>query len=144
MQFYIVYQTITLKQWFAKIGLFVEIAITYLPFFGDMLNIPVKLGSSSLLVKIYYFVLIRKIGRIKNRLILTGIFIELGVIEIEYELIKINVFTKIDEEPQTELLNPGQTEPVIPVKLYPGILNGSETCFLLLSEVDFSKNSCLN
>ena len=56
-------------------------------------------GSSSLLVKIYYFVLIRKIGRIKNRLILTGIFIELGVIEIEYELNKINVFTKIDEEP---------------------------------------------
>ena len=76
-----------------------------------MLNIPVKLGSSSLLVKIYYFVLIRKIGRIKNRLILTGIFIELGVIEIEYELNKINVFTKIDEEPQTEPLNPGQTEP---------------------------------
>ena len=57
------------------------------------------MGSSSLLVKIYYFVLIRKIGRIKNRLILTGIFIELGVIEIEYELNKINVFTKIDEEP---------------------------------------------
>ena len=50
-------------------------------------------------MKIYYFVLIRKIGRIKNRLILTGIFIELGVIEIEYELNKINVFTKIDEEP---------------------------------------------
>jgi hypothetical protein len=59
----------------------------------------VKVGSSSLLVKIYYFVLIRKIVRIKNRLILTGIFIELGVIEIEYELNKINVFTKIDEEP---------------------------------------------
>ena len=36
---------------------------------------------------------------IKNRLILTGIFIEMGVIEIEYELNKINVFTKIDEEP---------------------------------------------
>ncbi len=31
---------------------------------------------------------------IKNRLILTGIFIEMGVIEIEYELNKINVFTK--------------------------------------------------
>jgi hypothetical protein len=50
-------------------------------------------------VKISYFVLIRKIGIIKNRLILTGIFIEMGVIEIEYELNKINVFTKIDEEP---------------------------------------------
>ena len=36
----------------------------------------------------------------KNRLILTGIFIEMGVIEIEYELNKINVFTKSDEEPQ--------------------------------------------
>ena len=36
---------------------------------------------------------------IKNRLILTGIFIEMGVIEIEYELNKIKVFTKIDEEP---------------------------------------------
>ena len=36
---------------------------------------------------------------IKNRLILTGIFIEIGVIEIEYELNKINVFTKSDEEP---------------------------------------------
>ena len=35
---------------------------------------------------------------IKNRLILTGIFIEMGVIEIEYELNKINVFTKSDEE----------------------------------------------
>ena len=68
------------------------------------------MGSSSLLVKIYYFVLIRKIGRIKNRLILTGIFIELGVIEIEYELNKINVFTKIDEEPKTEPLNPGKTD----------------------------------
>ena len=44
---------------------------------------------------------------IKNRLILTGIFIEMGVIEIEYELNKINVITKSDEEP----------------KLYPGILN---------------------
>jgi hypothetical protein len=72
--------------------------------------IRLPLGSSSLLVKIYYFVLIRKIGRIKNRLILTGSFIELGVIEIEYELNKINVFTKIDEEPQTEPLNPGQTD----------------------------------
>ncbi len=51
------------------------------------------LGSSSILVKISYFVLIRKIGMIKNRLILTGIFIEKGVIEIEYELNKINVFT---------------------------------------------------
>ena len=57
------------------------------------LNIPDKLGSSSILVKISYFVLIRKIGMIKNRLILTGIFIEKGVIEIEYELNKINVFT---------------------------------------------------
>jgi hypothetical protein len=57
-------------------------------------------GSSSLLVKISYFVLIRKIGMIKNWLILTGIFIEMGVIEIEYELNKINVFTKSDEEPQ--------------------------------------------
>ena len=35
----------------------------------------------------------------KNRLILTGIFIEMGVIEIEYELNKIKVFTKSDEEP---------------------------------------------
>ena len=68
------------------------------------------MGSSSLLVKIYYFVLIRKIERIENRLILTGIFIELGVIEIEYELNKINVFTKIYEESQTEPLNPGQTD----------------------------------
>lgn len=56
-------------------------------------------GSSSILVKISYFILIRKIGMIKNRLILTGIFIEMGVIEIEYELNKINVFTKSDEEP---------------------------------------------
>ena len=29
------YQTISLNQWFAKIGLFVDIAITYSPFFGD-------------------------------------------------------------------------------------------------------------
>jgi hypothetical protein len=36
---------------------------------------------------------------IKNWLILTAIFIEMGVIEIEYELNKINVFTKSDEEP---------------------------------------------
>ncbi len=36
---------------------------------------------------------------IKNRLIFTGIFIEMGVIEIEYELNKIKVFTKSDEEP---------------------------------------------
>jgi len=36
---------------------------------------------------------------IKNWLILTGIFIEMGVIEIKYELNKINVFTKSDEEP---------------------------------------------
>ena len=36
---------------------------------------------------------------IKNRLILTEIFIKIGVIEIEYELNKINVFTKSDEEP---------------------------------------------
>jgi hypothetical protein len=35
----------------------------------------------------------------KNRLILTGIFTEKGVIEIEYEPNKIKVFTKIDEEP---------------------------------------------
>ena len=35
---------------------------------------------------------------IKNRLILTRIFIEMGVMEIEYELNKINVFTKSDEE----------------------------------------------
>ena len=63
------------------------------------LNIPVKLGSSSLLVKISCFVLIGKIGMIKNLLILTGIFIGMGVIEIEYELNKINVFTKSDEEP---------------------------------------------
>ena len=67
----------------------------------------VKLGSSSLLVKISCFVLIRKIGMIKNRLILTRILIGMGVIEIEYELNKINVFTKSDEEPQTEPLNPG-------------------------------------
>ena len=46
--------------------------------------IPGILGSSSILVKISYLVLIRKIGMIKNRLILTGIFIEMGVIEIEY------------------------------------------------------------
>ena len=57
------------------------------------------LGSSSNLVKISYFVLIRKIGMNKNRLVLTGIFIEMGVIEIEYELNKNNVFTKSDEEP---------------------------------------------
>ena len=36
---------------------------------------------------------------IKNRLISTGIFIEMGVIEIEYELNKINVINKSDEEP---------------------------------------------
>jgi hypothetical protein len=47
---------------------------------------------------------------IKNRLISTGIFIEMGIIQIEYELYKINVFTKSDQEPQTE--------PLIPVKLY--------------------------
>jgi len=52
-------------------------------------------------VKISYFVLIRKIGMIKNWLISTGIFIEMGVIEIEYELNKINVFTKSDLEPMT-------------------------------------------
>ena len=46
---------------------------------------------------------------IKNRLILTGIFIEIGVIEIEYEPNKIKVFTKIDEEPNMM--------PVIPVIL---------------------------
>ena len=49
--------------------------------------IPGILGSSSILVKISYLVLIRKIGMIKNRLILTGIFIEMGMIEIEYDLI---------------------------------------------------------
>ncbi len=48
---------------------------------------------------------------IKNRLILTGIFIEMGVIEIEYELNKINVFTKSDEEPIWSGL-PGQFQPV--------------------------------
>jgi hypothetical protein len=58
-------------------------------------------GSSSILVKISYFVLIRKIGMIKNWLILIGIFIEMGVIEIEYELNKINVFIKSDLEPMT-------------------------------------------
>ena len=36
---------------------------------------------------------------LKNWLILTGIFIEMGMIEIEYELNKINVFTESDEEP---------------------------------------------
>ena len=61
--------------------------------------IPGIWGSSSLLVKISYSVLIWKIGMIKNRLILTRIFIEMGVMEIEYELNKINVFTKSDEEP---------------------------------------------
>jgi hypothetical protein len=60
-------------------------------------------------VKISYFVLIRKIGMFKNWLILTGIFIEMGMIEIEYELNKINVFTKSDEEHQTEPLIPEQT-----------------------------------
>jgi len=50
-------------------------------------------------VKISYFVLIRKIVMFKNWLIFTGIFIEMGVYEIEYELNKINVFTKSDEEP---------------------------------------------
>jgi hypothetical protein len=35
----------------------------------------------------------------KNWLIFTGIFIEMGVYEIEYELNKINVFTKSDEDP---------------------------------------------
>jgi len=43
----------------------------------------------------------------KNRLILTGIFIEMGVIEIEYEPNKINVFTKSDEEPTIVPLIPG-------------------------------------
>jgi len=36
---------------------------------------------------------------VKNRLILTEIFIEMGVIEIEYSFNKINVFTKSEEEP---------------------------------------------
>jgi len=31
-----IYQTITLNQWFAKIGLFVDIAIIHSPFFGNM------------------------------------------------------------------------------------------------------------
>ncbi len=42
-----------------------------------------------------------------SNLNLTGIFIEMGVIEIEYELNKINVFTKIDEEPIIVPLIPG-------------------------------------
>ena len=42
---------------------------------------------------------------IKNWLILKGIFIEMGVIEIEYELNKNNVFTKSDEEPKFTGLN---------------------------------------
>jgi hypothetical protein len=59
------------------------------------------------LEKISYLVLIRKIGMIKNRLIVTGIFIEMSVIEIEYEPNKINVFTKSDEEPTIVPLIPG-------------------------------------
>jgi hypothetical protein len=43
---------------------------------------------------------------IKNRLILTGIFIEIDMIYLDHEPNKINEFTKIDEEP-----------------LYSGILN---------------------
>ena len=39
---------------------------------------------------------------IKNRLILTRILIGMGVIEIEYELNKINVFTNSDEEPNDD------------------------------------------
>jgi len=31
-----IYQTISLNQWFAKIGLFVDIAIINSPFFGNM------------------------------------------------------------------------------------------------------------
>jgi hypothetical protein len=54
---------------------------------------PVAIRFLSNLVKISYFVLIRKIGMNKNRHILTGIFIEMGVNEIEYELNKMNVFT---------------------------------------------------
>jgi hypothetical protein len=54
---------------------------------------PVAIRFLSNLVEISYFVLIRKIGMNKNRLVLTGIFIEMGVVEIEYELNKINVFT---------------------------------------------------
>jgi hypothetical protein len=57
-------------------------------------------------VKISYLVLIIKIRMIKNRLILTGIFIEMDMIYLEHEPNKINEFTKIDEEP-----------------LYSGILN---------------------
>ncbi len=58
------------------------------------------MGSSSILVKISYLVLIRKIGMIKNRLILTGIFIEMGMIEIEYDLI-FNI-------PQKPILTPNE------------------------------------
>jgi hypothetical protein len=44
-------------------------------------------------------VLIRKIGMTKNRLILTGIFIEMGVIEIEYEPNKIKYSPKLTKNP---------------------------------------------
>ena len=66
------------------------------------LNIPVKLGSSSILVKISYFVLIRKIGMIKNRLILTGIFIEMGVVDKNVSLIYL--ITKSYDEPNGNLI----------------------------------------
>jgi hypothetical protein len=54
---------------------------------------PVAIGFFVKFGEFFYFVLIRKIGMNKNRHILTGIFIEMDVIEREYELNKINVFT---------------------------------------------------
>ncbi len=47
----------------------------------------------------------------KNWLIFTGTFIEMGVIEIEYELNKINVFTKSYEE----LISSGFYEALLPM-----------------------------
>jgi hypothetical protein len=52
-------------------------------------------------VKISYFVLIRKIGMIKNRLILTGIFIEMGVVDKNVSLIYL--ITKSYDEPNGNL-----------------------------------------
>ena len=66
------------------------------------LKIPDKRGSSSILVKISYFVLIRKIGMIKNRLILTGIFIEMGVVDKNVSLIYL--ITKSYDEPNGNLI----------------------------------------
>jgi hypothetical protein len=66
---------------------------------------------------------------IKNRLILTGIFIEMGVIEIEYELNKIKVFTKSDEEPIWSGL-PGQFQPVFTYNPTVFILILFVSCFL--------------